>query len=571
MATVPPTNLNEYYSAKGLALPSLSERAKTYESSGLGSATAYQGSIDQNTQLLNRLLVPAAPINNVTKTEIPGVGTLTTQPKIQTATGKPAPTEAENLEGLYQRTGVSPAPALTSSPTPFQGKNFGRIGNDVYEVMPDGTQRYISGDEFKSKLGGLNLETLPQIEKTQAPVYKPQQESKYSGISSAYSEASKKLAALEASLMATAAPTPEEKILLAEVQKKRDALAKFDVDTLKKTEAMSGTGRGQTLDFVVQNQEKERRTAALERLGLSTEAQSLVDQLGNAQELRGQQRQAFQDSIGILDKQLGIQDKMLSLDIEEANDARNYLLDVISFSDGKSFDELDADTKQAIVNEVAKTPLTLDMVKTSLDRAREEAFTKEAAGLRDDSRAILADVLEKFQGKSFGELSKADQDSLMKLANDSGLSTSLLISGMAAVKTEYQRKLSKDSSTSSTALKFSQEERQRLIGAGFNAADIDGIQRDLNSYGLGSVTEGLDANQKSVLSSIVNGTTAETPTKLTRSSISGLYGIPDDNEKSGFLGFGKTNKEKLDELMNTIQRYQGVGYSDVDILKLIKG
>lgn len=65
--------LFEYYKSKGQNLPGIKDRAKTYESLGLG--TGYQGTTDQNISLLNRLqtmaskpatpavpMAPAAPI-----------------------------------------------------------------------------------------------------------------------------------------------------------------------------------------------------------------------------------------------------------------------------------------------------------------------------------------------------------------------------------------------------------------------------------------------------------------------------------------------------------------------------
>ena len=47
--------LFEYYQGQNQALPSLSERGKLYETQGLGSASTYQGSAQQNTSLLNAL------------------------------------------------------------------------------------------------------------------------------------------------------------------------------------------------------------------------------------------------------------------------------------------------------------------------------------------------------------------------------------------------------------------------------------------------------------------------------------------------------------------------------------
>lgn len=48
-------NLNEYYQSQGQTLPSLSERAKLYESQGLGAASTYVGSANQNNSLLKKL------------------------------------------------------------------------------------------------------------------------------------------------------------------------------------------------------------------------------------------------------------------------------------------------------------------------------------------------------------------------------------------------------------------------------------------------------------------------------------------------------------------------------------
>lgn len=47
--------LYEYYTGKGQALPSVGERAKIYESYGLGKASTYSGSAQQNTSLLSKL------------------------------------------------------------------------------------------------------------------------------------------------------------------------------------------------------------------------------------------------------------------------------------------------------------------------------------------------------------------------------------------------------------------------------------------------------------------------------------------------------------------------------------
>lgn len=49
------TNLSEWYQANGKALPTVSERAPVYERAGLGQASLYIGTAEQNTKLLNAL------------------------------------------------------------------------------------------------------------------------------------------------------------------------------------------------------------------------------------------------------------------------------------------------------------------------------------------------------------------------------------------------------------------------------------------------------------------------------------------------------------------------------------
>jgi len=59
------TNLYSFYQSQGKTLPSLQERAKTYEAQGLGPASSYVGSSSQNTSLLQKLSggqsAPVAP------------------------------------------------------------------------------------------------------------------------------------------------------------------------------------------------------------------------------------------------------------------------------------------------------------------------------------------------------------------------------------------------------------------------------------------------------------------------------------------------------------------------------
>ena len=56
-----PTTLYEFYTSQALSLPSVSDRAPLYEALGLGNASSYTGTADQNAMLLAELLGDAVP------------------------------------------------------------------------------------------------------------------------------------------------------------------------------------------------------------------------------------------------------------------------------------------------------------------------------------------------------------------------------------------------------------------------------------------------------------------------------------------------------------------------------
>ena len=67
-----------------------------------------------------------------------------------------------------QAGGAMPDATLTGQQAggKFGTMQFGRVGNDVYEIMSDGTKRKVTEAEFNQKLKaqGLNLDVLPQLD-----------------------------------------------------------------------------------------------------------------------------------------------------------------------------------------------------------------------------------------------------------------------------------------------------------------------------------------------------------------------------------------------------------------------
>lgn len=61
------TSLSGYYQSQGKQMPSLQERAKSFESSGLGPSASYTGTAEQNNALLQKLQTPRPVALPVTK------------------------------------------------------------------------------------------------------------------------------------------------------------------------------------------------------------------------------------------------------------------------------------------------------------------------------------------------------------------------------------------------------------------------------------------------------------------------------------------------------------------------
>lgn len=332
-----PKTLYDYYSQKGQSLPSLSERAQTYQEAGLGDAGAYTGSADQNSALLGHLSGAAAVQSAVPSSTDIGIGTLTKIPKtpIATAGSVSAPATDQNMAGLYERTGVTPPPAISAA-------------------APSATPT-IAG-----------LPAYPSAPKT------PQQ-----SIVDSYQTLLTSISSIEAKLSSASMPTADEQRLQKELADKKAALGAFDVQSLQMAEDLTGQGRGATTGNIEVQQSKLARTRALERLGLAQEADTLTTQLGMAQDARKAQGDFAQTQYSIaskkLDIALGVQKEIDRINSDEQDNARQYLLDVVNFSAGKTYNQLGKETQSAITHAVANSPITLDMVKTALATSAEKA------------------------------------------------------------------------------------------------------------------------------------------------------------------------------------------------------
>lgn len=198
-----------------------------------------------------------------------------------------------------------------------------------------------------------------------------------SPISQSYSALLSSIDAIQGKILSATTPSDEEQRLAKELATKKDELSKFDIGSIQATEDLYGTGRGRTLGTIGLENTQVQRSRALERFGLAQEADTITNQLGMAQSDRQQRGALAQTEYELATKKLDIamnvESHMEKVHQDEQNNARQYLLDVVGFVQGKTFEQLDPQTQAAITNAVADSPITLGMVKTALASAAASA------------------------------------------------------------------------------------------------------------------------------------------------------------------------------------------------------
>lgn len=136
--------------------------------------------------------------------------------------------------------------------------------------------------------------------------------------------------------------------------------------------------------------------------------------------------------------------------------------------------------------------------------------------------------------------------------------------------------------TKDTSYVFKNEDKGKLLQAGLSQVDIANIQRDINQHGSAKVLEGLPQAQKTVLESVLNNTKLEDTKKfLTKDYFKNLFTSTQLEKAAAEAGFGDMGEglfnlkdvdteAYLDSITKTIESYRQAGYSDQEILKLMK-
>lgn len=421
-----------------------------------------------------------APAGPVVK-DVPGIGTLTVTPKTIPAVPK-TPTDGvgANPAGLYERTGVQPpapvnAPGTPATPTGYTApKVAGMPGYPSAATTPKESML----ESYNTLLSTIN--------------------------------------GIEERIRSASTPSSVEKDLQTKLNEAKSRLATFDVSTLESQEALRGQGRGITKENIGIQDSILSRSRALERLGFATEANTLATLLSTATADRSSLGELAKTEYGLatkrLDIALGIQDELSKIADKEQDSARQYLLDVVNFAEGKSYDALDVETQAAITDAVANSPITLGMVKTALKSGAEKA----AAAARGELRSVAgvgvvqidpktgrykvvvpenpADGVPPAGNKNAPSFNKylADQGTPLETLNDMKIKV---------YRAEYDRLYPNGEGAGVTLGKLTATDKNQITQAGLTTAPAA-----VQSYFLNSPSEFQDTFQRDVASGKIKGT-----------------------------------------------------------------
>lgn len=165
------------------------------------------------------------------------------------------------------------------------------------------------------------------------------------------------------------------------------------------------------MQFITGQQAAMQKQGSLDILAASENLQALSGQraslLDNLKTQLGFTQKNYEDY-------LGLNKEFRSIDKEQRDTARQTLADIIQFGEGKSYDQLDPESKQQIINAVADSPLSLGLVKTAMARGKvayDEARAKAAQSLRGSTGAAgaLQGLSPAVQTKFYGLLDDFDK------------------------------------------------------------------------------------------------------------------------------------------------------------------
>lgn len=356
-------------------------------------------------------------------------------------------------------------------------------------------------------------------------------------------------------------------------------------------------------DAYLANVAKETEALQTDQAAGKVQIQGVVDRVKG---LFGEKSKQYQDQ-GINDQRKEI-DSLVS-DMESTERSYDKQIEALDKNPNRQFGGAVVEEKNKLIKEKASVLADQAIVLNARNRTYETAKSviDEKVNAETEMEKFNLTNLQYFYDKNESNLT-ADQKTLLnekiKAADDELTTARDLRKQIGDLQLEAAKKnapvsvirsigssatvddaiansggyLSTVKDSASGAVKFTPEDQRALIGAGFMASELAQIQSDVNQYGLSTVLEGIaDPKQKAALQKAF-GQVADDESKLTRGSLAALYGI-DDNEVAlprakwlGIIPHGETQtgKDYIDALEKIVTTYRDVGYTDKEIMKLIK-
>lgn len=134
-----------------------------------------------------------------------------------------------------------------------------------------------------------------------------------------------------------------------------------------------------------------------------------------------------------------------------------------------------------------------------------------------------------------------------------------------------------------TGFEMTGSQRSQLLSGGFTFEDVKAMEGDLAQFGIEQVTQGMDKKQSDLVKRVLAGSDSvddvgeEAEQFLDTSYFEGLFtddALKTAAKEAGFRGvmtsWGSEKTKYLDYLMDTVEQYRAAGYTDQEILKMMK-
>lgn len=409
---MPPTNLDQFYRQQGQVLPSVVDRAKVFEQQGLGPLQTYQGTAEQNSALLNKLIAgTAAPMKPPT-----GVGVVVSSEQARNQFNQNVNTlprlESEFMpktgqvgdvaikKGAEVKSGVG---GETPLPEP-QGAITIKSNNPAFQSIIDQTNEMIR----KAKESGLALppsagDLIRQIQDYSL--------TKAAAVADAREAADEKNAAKlnESLAKVKEAETTQKSAIQTLLEELRTARVGM-------TEALAPTARETELKRNLQELRTNRQLLPLELRKEGISAGGIQSRQGEDERVRA------------------IQESNLLFELGLEQEARQMK--------GAAFE------KQA---GFIKDDINLQMKIEENLKAEEAKIVEQAQTLRKDAVTALSDIVDSFEGLAFTDMDAETQTQLLETAKDFGIPSGLLTSALANAKKQkvFENSLKVGKNTSS--------------------------------------------------------------------------------------------------------------------------